>query len=111
LPAINTHMPAVSRHRDKCATGHGCNRTAPVLSSQFQVHAEGKPILRKGDRVAPHVRKNPAPVPPGKPCIKHKANLTGGSRSVFVNGKPLGRYGDRADFGKMIRGADTVFAG
>lgn len=104
-------MPAVSRHRDKCATGHLCNTTAPVLASQFQVHAEGKPILRKNDRVAPHVLPNPAypPVPPK--CIPHKAQLTGSSRTVFVNGIPIGRRGDKADFGAMIQAASTVFAG
>jgi uncharacterized Zn-binding protein involved in type VI secretion len=105
-------MPAVSRHRDKCATGHKCDTTAPVLASQFQVHAEGKPILRNGDRVAPHVIKNPSFPPSPPPCIPHpNQKLTGGSRSVFVNGRPIGRRGDRADFGKMIQAASTVFAG
>ena len=104
-------MPAVSRHRDKCATGHKCDTTAPVLASQFQVHAEGKPILRKGDRVAPHVIKNPSFPPSLPPCIPHQAKLTGGSSTVFVNGRPIGRRGDRADFGAMIQAASTVFAG
>jgi uncharacterized Zn-binding protein involved in type VI secretion len=111
LPAINTGMPAISRHRDKCRTGHGCTRTAPVLCSQFTVFAEGKPILKRGDRVAPHVLPNPAYPPTPPKCIPHKAKLTGSSRTVFVGGIGVGRRGDKADFGAMIRGADTVFAG
>ena len=103
-------MPRISRHRDKCRTGHGCNRTAPVLASQFTVFAEGKAILVRGNRVAPHVRPNPAYPPPPK-CIPHKANLTGSSRTVFVRGIGVGRRGDKADFGAMVGAARTVHAG
>ena len=101
-------MPRISRHRDRCRTGHGCDRTAPVLCSQFTVFANGKPLLKKGDRVAPHLIKNPAPPPK---CIPHKANLTGSSRTVFVKGIGVGRRGDRADFGAMAGASFDVFAG
>jgi len=104
-------MPRISRHRDKCRTGHGCNRTAPVLCSQFSVFAEGKPILVKGNKVAPHVLPNPAYPPKPPKCIPHKAKLTGSSRTVFVKGIGVGRRGDRADFGAMIGAARTVHAG
>jgi len=86
LASINTAMPRISRHRDKCRTGHSCDTTAPVLCSQFTVFANGKPIL-------------------------HKANLTGSSRTVFVKGIGVGRKGDRADRGAMTGASFDVFAG
>ena len=103
-------MPRISRHRDKCRTGHGCTTSAPVLCSQFTVFANGKPILVKGNRVAPHVRPNPAFPPPPK-CIPHKASLTGSSKSVFVKTIGVGRKGDKADFGAMTGASPNVFAG
>jgi len=111
LASINTGMPRISRHRDRCRTGHGCDRTAPVLCSQFTVFANGKPILVRGNRVAPHVIKNPAYPPSPPPCIPHKANLTGSSRTVFVKGIGVGRKGDRADRGAMTGASFDVFAG
>ena len=110
MASINTVMPRISRHRDKCRTGHGCDTTAPVLASQFTVFANGKPILKRGDRVAPHVRPNPAYPPPPK-CIPHKANLTGSSRTVFVGRIGVGRRGDKADAGAMTGASPDVFAG
>ena len=82
-----------------------------MLASQYTVFAEGKPILKRGDRVAPHVLPNPAypPVPPK--CIPHKAKLTGSSKTVFVRGIGVGRKGDKADFGAMVGAARTVHAG
>ena len=111
MASINTAMPRISRHRDKCRTGHKCDTTAPVLASQFTVFANGKPILIKGNRVAPHVIKNPAYPPSPPPCIPHKAKLTGSSRTVFVKGIGVGRRGDRADFGAMTGASFDVFAG
>ena len=103
-------MPRISRHRDRCRTGHLCSTTAPVLGSQYTVFANGKPILVRGNRVAPHFIKNPAYPPPPK-CIPHKANLTGSSRTVFVKGIGVGRKGDRADRGAMTGASFDVFAG
>jgi uncharacterized Zn-binding protein involved in type VI secretion len=105
-------MPRISRHRDRCKTGHLCNRTAPVLASQYSVFANGKPILVQGNRVAPHLIKRPPSDPPKKPpCIPHKAKLTGSSRTVFVKGIGVGRKDDKADFGAMLGASPNVFAG
>ena len=104
-------MPRISRHKDRCNTGHGCSRTAPVLCSQFTVFANGKPILIKGNRVAPHLIKNPSFPPSPPPCIPHKAKLSGSSRTVFVRGIGVGRKGDKADRGKMTGASRNVFAG
>ena len=104
-------MPRISRHRDKCRTGHRCSTTAPVLASQFTVFANGKPILVRGNRVAPHFIKNPGFPPSPPPCIPHKASLRGSSFTVFVKGVGVGRRGDRADFGAMAQASFDVFAG
>ena len=111
MASINTAMPRISRHRDRCRTGHTCSFTAPVLASQFTVFANGKPILVRGNRVAPHTIKNPAFPPSPPPCIPHKAKLTGSSYTVFVKGIGVGRKNDRADFGEMTGASPDVFAG
>ena len=108
MASINSCMPAISRHKDRCRTGHLCSTTAPVNASQYSVFANGKPLLKKGDRVAPHFI-----LKPGKPpkCIGHKAVLSGSSRTVFVKGIGVGRRGDKADKGAMIGASFNVFAG
>ena len=108
MASINTVMPAISRHKDRCRTGHKCSGTAPVNASQYTVFANGKPILVKGNRVAPHFILKPGDPPK---CIPHKAQLSGSSRSVFVRGIGVGRRGDRADRGAMTGASFDVFAG
>ncbi len=98
-------MPRISRHGDRCKTGHLCSRTAPVLASQRSVFANGRRILVRGNRVKPHKIRR------GIRCIPHKAKLSGSSRSVFVQGIGVGRKGDRADFGAMIGASLNVSAG
>ena len=98
-------MPKISRHGDRCKTGHLCSRTAPVLASQRSVFANGRRILVRGNRVKPHKIRR------GIRCIPHKAKLSGSSRSVFVQGIGVGRKGDRADFGAMIGASLNVSAG
>ena len=98
-------MPKISRHGDRCKTGHLCSRTAPVLASQRSVFANGRRILIRGNRVKPHKIRR------GIRCIPHKAKLSGSSMSVFVQGIGVGRKGDRADFGAMIGASRNVSAG
>ena len=74
-------------------------------ASQYTVFANGKAILRRGDRVAPHKIKK------GFRCLPHKAKLSGSSFTVFVRGIGVGRKGDRADKGSMTGAAFTVHAG
>ena len=101
-------MPRISRNKDRCRTGHACSTSAPVNASQHSVFANGKPILVRGDRVAPHTRLIPT-VPPK--CVGHRAKLSGSSRSVFVKNIGVGRRGDRADRGAMTGASFNVFAG
>ena len=108
MASINTVMPRISRHRDRCKTGHLCNKTAPVLASQYSVFANGKQILVKGNRVGFHTILDPTDPPR---CVGHPAKLTGSSRTVFVRNIGVGRKGDRADFGAMTGASQNVFAG
>ena len=102
-------MPRISRNKDRCRTGHLCSTTAPVNASQYSVFANGKPILKRGDRVAPHFILKTAG---GRPrCINHPAKLSGSSFTVFVKGVGVGRRGDRADRGAMTGASFDVFAG
>ena len=105
MASINTGMPTISRNGDRCKTGHLCSSTAPVLARQSKVFANGKPILIRGDRVAPHKIKA------GLRCIPHSAKLSGSSRRVFVQGIGVGRRGDKADFGAMTGASPNVVAG
>jgi len=105
LASINTGMPKISRHKDRCRTGHPCTASAPVLATQYTVFANGKPVLRKGDPVKPHTIKV------GLKCLIHGATLKGSSRSVFADGIGVGRRGDKADKGAMTGASDNVSAG
>ncbi len=100
-------MPAVSRNKDRCRTGHRCTGSAPVRASQFNVFANGKALLRRGDQVKPHTILVPG-VPPK--CLRHGASVKGGSRKVFVKGVGVARRGDRADKGSMTGASQNVFA-
>ncbi len=98
-------MPRISRDRDRCKTGHLCSRTAPVIATQRNVFANGRPLLRRGDPVGPHKIKK------GFRCVRHRARVNRGSRSVFVQRIPVARKGDSTDFGSMIGASGNVSAG
>ena len=112
MASINTVMPRISRHGDKCRTGHLCTKMAPVNASQRSVFVNGRPALRRGDKVKPHTINFPNPTPPPKYiCLVHKAKVKQGSRRVFVRGIPVARKDDRADKGSMRGASRNVFAG
>ena len=102
-------MPAVSRNRiDLARTGHPCTTKIGVRASQFSVFANGINILRPGDRLLPHTII--VPCPPTYCCVGHPAKINRGSPNVFIQGRPVARRGDSADFGSMMRGSPNVFA-
>ena len=112
MTSINTVMPRISRDKDKCRTGHLCTKKASVNASQRSVFVNGRPALRRGDKVKPHTIEFPYPDPPPPiVCIVHKAKVKQGSRRVFVRGIPVARKGDRADKGAMVGASRNVFAG
>ena len=98
-------MPRISRDRDRCRTGHACTGSAPVIATQRSVFANGKPLLRRGDPVAPHT------ILIGRFCVGHRAKVNRGSRSVFAKGIPVARRGDSTDFGAMVGASFNVNAG
>ena len=104
-------MPAVSRNKDRCRTGHLCTKSAPVNASQFTVFANGKPLLRRGDQVKRHTIKVFGPPPHYPKCLMHGASVKGSSRTVFAQGIGVARRGDRADKGSMTGRSPNVFAG
>jgi|SRR5210317_639069 uncharacterized Zn-binding protein involved in type VI secretion len=101
-------MPAISRDiRDLAKTGHGCTKVIGCKATQNTVFANGSAVLRPGDPLLPHT----IPVCCPLRCVGHPAVVWGGSRSVFAQGRPVSRRGDGADFGALIMGSPTVFAG
>tara|TARA_Y100001937_G_scaffold52910_1_gene73101 strand:- start:2884 stop:3180 length:297 start_codon:yes stop_codon:yes gene_type:complete len=98
-------MPRISRNRDRCRTGHACSATAAVIATQGSVFANGIPLLRRGDPVAPHTIKI------GRFCVGHRAKVNRGSNTVFVRGIPVARRGDSTDFGAMTGASFNVNAG
>jgi len=98
-------MPRVSRHRDRCVTGHGCTGSAPVNTTQYSVFANGKPLLRRGDPVQPHT------LPVGPFCKFHAARVNQASRRVFAKGIGVARRGDSTDRGAMLGCSGDVVAG
>ncbi|WP_081293409.1 PAAR domain-containing protein [Tritonibacter mobilis] len=68
--------------------GHGCHfPPTPSTGASPDVYVNGIAVVRQGDAYADHgCGVCPAPA--------HGRNLSGGSGSVFVNGKPAGRVGD-----------------
>ena len=96
-------MAAVARLGDTC-TGHGCWPPRANVEASTTVFINGLGAHRQGDGWAPHTC-------PSIPET-HASVLAGGSTSVFVNGKPLGRIGDAVACGSSVStGSPNVFAG
>jgi len=104
-------MPKISRDNDLAATGHKCDAVKGIIATCGTVFANGRKVARPGDKLKPHVIKNPAFPPSPPPCIPHKAKINRGSITVFAEGRPVARRGDSADMGSMIGGSPNVFAG
>ena len=98
-------MAKVTRLGD-IGSGHACHfpPTASIGASP-DVNANGIAIVRQGDPYAPH-GCGTCPAPP------HGRNLSGGSGTVFVNGKPAGRVGDGINCGGSAAvGSGDVYFG
>lgn len=94
-------MPKASRKGDTCS-GHGCFPPTPAVAGSGNVFIDKIPALRKGDAVAPHGCKD---------CPPHGRSVSGGSPTVFVNGKPLARVSDGIGCGGSVSaGSGTTFA-
>lgn len=94
-------MPAVSRKGDQCS-GHGNFPPRANDQGSENVFVNGIGAHRQGDHWPAHCA--------GDSC--HESTTSGGSASVFVNGKPLARIGDAVGCGSVVsKGSKNVFAG
>jgi uncharacterized Zn-binding protein involved in type VI secretion len=97
-----------------CAPGRRNWNTPTTQASDAgspDVFAENVGVVRSGDAMSSH--------PDGVPCVSspvnHAPTLSTFSSNVFVNGKPIGRVGDKYDSDghydhTITTGAGTVFA-
>jgi uncharacterized Zn-binding protein involved in type VI secretion len=85
-------MPKATRLGD-IGSGHACHfPPTPSIGASPDVYVNGIPLVRQGDAYAPHAC-------PTCPVPVHPRSLSGGSGSVFANGKPAGRIGDAISCG------------
>ena len=95
-------MPAVTRKGDMC-TGHGDFPPRNSTSGSPDVFVNGIPAHREGDSWAVHCNSAPS-------C--HAGTLAAGSKTVYVNGRQLGRIGDPVSCGSSVAtGSGNVYAG
>lgn len=74
-------MPPSTRLGD-IGSGHACHfPPTPSIEASPDVNIDGIPAVRQGDAYAPHACPT-CPAPP------HPRSLSGGSGSVYINGKP-----------------------
>lgn len=86
---------------DVCS-GHGCYASRTNISASLNVFINFRGAHRWGDVWAPHSCSGET----------HSGVLVGGSMTVFVNGRPLGRMGDAISCGSVaITGSLNVFSG
>ena len=120
MPAIAQKSGASSVAATDGARGSGCGRnvwhwdtptTQASNAGSGDVFVEGIGAVREGDTMVSH--------PDGNPCtpspINHAPALSTFSPNVFVNGKAIGRIGDKYDSDghydhTITTGAGTVFA-
>lgn len=86
-------MPGVTRKTVDTAGG-------PILTGSSNVFVNGSAAAIQGAEVQPHG---------SSPHSKSTVNV--GSKTVFVNGKPLVRAGDKATCGHATTGSSNVSAG
>jgi uncharacterized Zn-binding protein involved in type VI secretion len=93
---------AVCRKGDS-STGHGAFYPKSSTQGSTDVFINGIGAHRNSDAWSIHCDPEPS-------C--HGSVLSGGSGTVFVNGKPLGRVGDDISCGDVVAtGSPNVFAG
>ena len=98
-------MPKATRLGD-IGSGHACHfPPSSSIAASPDVSVDGIPAVRKGDAYAPHGC-------PAGHAPPHGRNLSAGSGTVFINGKPAGRVGDAISCGgSAAAGSGTVSIG
>lgn len=99
-------MPAVVRKGDT-GGAHECFPSHTCTEGSGNVIVNGKETHRQGDAWDVHTCTHPK-----TPHGSHSGNMSGGSSSVNVNGKPIARVGDGISCGGSAgSGSPNVFAG
>lgn len=92
---------AVSRKGDTC-TGHGCYPPRASVEGSDNVFINGKGVHCQGHGWAAHTCGDST----------HDGTCSGGSSTVYANGKPIARVGDGISCGSAVAvGSPDVFAG
>lgn len=100
-------MPAITRRGDLSAGHEGYHPTAVTIPNNGTVYVNGILAAVQGGSFATHTKPKSPPHEEG-----HERVITGGSGTVFVEGKPVTRIGDDiADGDASAQGSPTVFAG
>ncbi len=86
-----------------CCTGHDACQAVPLAEFSPDVNINGHGAGRLGDHYSSHG------------CATHSGHqdmITGGSATVFIDGKPAARVGDSVAIGGAVRdGSGDVFIG
>ena len=98
-------MPSATRLGD-IGAGHACHYPpTPAIAAYPFVNVDCIAAVRQGDVYLPHAW-------PTCPAPLHPRSLSGGSGTVFINGKPAGRVGDAISrAGAADAGSATVSIG
>jgi len=105
-------MPKLCRNGDLGTTGHYCDSSIDVVTTQANVRANGRPVARLNDPTNFHTIPVPCPPPPGKVCcVPHMEKVNSCSLTVRVNNIGVARVFDSFDFGAMFQGSNNVRAG
>ncbi|WP_413483515.1 PAAR domain-containing protein [Morganella psychrotolerans] len=75
-------------------TGHDSHKPTKVVSGSHTVKADNKGIARLGDCLESHGN--------------HNRHIVTSSASVFIDGKPAARSGDKINCGGILTGKSTV---
>ena len=124
-------MPAITRQGD-LNTGHDSFPPVSLDSGSPNVFINSIPCGRQGDSYPPHVGSVPPSEEPedepltisevgdedegeedesGEEIVSHSGSISGGSSTVFVNGKPIARVGDSVSCGGTVaQGSPNVYA-
>lgn len=86
-------MPSVILIGD-IGTGHDRHESTQVISGSRTVKADNKGIARLGDSLEPHG--------------SHKRYIITSSASVFVDGKPVAKDGDKINYGGILIEKSTI---
>ena len=95
-------MPPISFPGALC-TGHECYPPRPLLAGVTStVFVNGQPAALSGATMVPHACGTSA----------HAGVVSGGSGTVFFEGRPVARIGDAVSCGSALaQGSPSVFAG